>query len=81
MFTGIIESVGTLVSTERVGGDARLRVSSGDLDIGAVRLGDSIATNGVCLTVTGLLEDGFIADASRETLSRTTLGSLNPGLR
>ncbi|MCB1859209.1 MAG: riboflavin synthase [Gammaproteobacteria bacterium] len=79
MFTGIIESVGTLVSTERVGGDARLRVSSGDLDIGAVRLGDSIATNGVCLTVTGLLEDGFIADASRETLSRTTLGELKPG--
>ena len=60
-------------------GDARLRVASGGLDLGDVRLGDSIAVNGVCLTAVELPGDGFWADVSAESLSRTTLGALRPG--
>lgn len=60
-------------------GDARLRVASGGLDLGDVRVGDSIAVNGVCLTAVELPGDGFWADVSAESLSRTTLGALRPG--
>ena len=81
MFTGIVETVGSLVSMERRGGDVRMRVAAGGLNLTAVQLGDSIATNGVCLTVIALQGDGFIADVSLETLSRTTLGGLAPGSR
>lgn len=54
MFTGIIEAVGEIVAAEPRGGDIRLRVKSNGLDLGDVALGDSIATNGVCLTVIDL---------------------------
>ena len=50
MFTGIIESLGTVESVQNVGGDVRLRIGT-DLDMSDVHLGDSIATNGICLTV------------------------------
>ncbi|MEO5574520.1 MAG: riboflavin synthase, partial [Gammaproteobacteria bacterium] len=76
MFTGIIESIGTLVSLERHGNDARLRMASGKLDLGGVRVGDSIAVSGVCLTVTDLYGDGFCVDVSHETLSCTTFSDL-----
>ncbi|RDH89799.1 MAG: riboflavin synthase [endosymbiont of Seepiophila jonesi] len=79
MFTGIIQSVGTLAGQEPKGGDVRLYIHTGQLDLADVALGDSIATNGVCLTVVELTGDGFRADISRETLSLTTLHNLKPG--
>ncbi len=79
MFTGIIQAVGTLAGTESRGGDVALHIRSGDLPMQNVALGDSIATNGVCLTVIELPGDGYIADVSRETLDHTTLGELKPG--
>ncbi len=79
MFTGIIQAIGTMVAIEPRGGDMALRIRSGDLDMQDVAIGDSIATNGVCLTVIELPGDGYIADVSRETLDYTTLGDLKPG--
>lgn len=79
MFTGIIEAVGRVLAREDRRGDARLRIASGDLDLGDVRIGDSIAVNGACLTAVELPGDGFWADVSAESLSRTTLGALRPG--
>lgn len=79
MFTGIIQSVGKLVASENHNGDKRLRIHTGDLDLSDVILGDSIATNGVCLTVIELPGDGFWADVSIETLDYTTLGTLKNG--
>jgi riboflavin synthase len=81
MFTGIIESIGTLREIVQRGGDVRLTVDTGSLDLSDVKLGDSIATNGVCLTAVALTGSGFSADVSRETLSLTTLHQLNPGSR
>ena len=80
MFTGIIEAVGKIIAVEPRGGDVRLRVQTtglggSDLDPGDVSLGDSIATNGVCLTVIELPGDGYVADVSVETLNLTTVGS------
>ena len=79
MFTGIIESVGRLSKSELRGGDARLGIDVGALPFADVRLGESIAVNGVCLTVVAFDASSFEADASNETLSLTTLGSLKPG--
>ena len=79
MFTGIIQAVGEIAAMEPSGGDLRLRVHTGKLPLDDVALGDSIATNGVCLTVTGLSGDGYWADVSVETLDFTTLGNLTPG--
>ncbi|TVQ72658.1 MAG: riboflavin synthase [Chromatiaceae bacterium] len=79
MFTGIIQSVGTLGATEDRGGDSRLTLRTGKLDLTDVQLGDSIAVNGVCLTAVALPGDGFVADVSRETLSKTSLGALGIG--
>ncbi len=81
MFTGIIQAVGEISAMEPRGGDLRLRVSSGKLPLDDVCLGDSIATSGVCLTVTDLPGDGFWADVSVETLNFTTLGKLSAGSR
>lgn len=79
MFTGIIQAVGKIAALEAKGGDARLRIATGTLDLSGVRLGDSIAVNGVCLTAVELPGDGFWADVSGETLGRTTLGALRAG--
>lgn len=79
MFTGIIEATGRLQSLEPRQGDLRLWVSSEELDFADVRLGDSIATNGVCLTVVELSGRAYAADVSRETLNHTTLASWQPG--
>jgi riboflavin synthase len=79
MFTGIIQAIGRLQQSESRGGDCRLSVDSGALDLSDVALGDSIATNGVCLTVISLNPRGFQADVSRETLQHTTLKNLKPG--
>jgi riboflavin synthase len=79
MFTGIISHKGVLGASEACSGDRRLRVQSRSLLGAGVSLGDSIAVNGVCLTVARLLPDGFEADVSRETLELTTLGELAAG--
>jgi riboflavin synthase len=81
MFTGIIEAVGTLVHNQEVGGDRRLTINTGQLDLADVKLGDSIATNGVCLTVVELPGDGFVADVSQESLAHTRIAELKPGER
>lgn len=80
MFTGIIESLGKVESVQSVGGDVRLRIGT-ELDMSDVHLGDSIATNGICLTVIEWGENWYAADVSRESLNRTTLGTWNVGQR
>lgn len=74
MFTGIIQAVGKIAAIEQKGGDARLRVDTGGLDMSNVNTGDSVAVSGVCLTAVEHSASGFTADVSGETLSRTTLG-------
>lgn len=79
MFTGIIQSIGTLVELQPKGGDMALIVNTGKLDMSDVALGDSIAVNGVCLTAVAMTDSSFTADVSRETLSLTSLGNLSTG--
>lgn len=79
MFTGIIESVGAIKRLEPVGGDLRFVIDSGTLDMGDVQLGDSIAVNGVCLTVIEFDNSSFSVDVSNETISLTSLKGLKPG--
>jgi len=79
MFTGIIQAVGKIAAITPQGGDVRLRIDCGALDLGDTRIGDSIAVSGVCLTAIDLSNSGFAADVSRETLNRTTLGALLAG--
>jgi riboflavin synthase len=73
MFTGIIAAIGNITKIERKGGDCRLTINTGKLPLVDVQLGDSIAVNGVCLTVVELGRQQFSADVSNETLSRTIL--------
>ena len=73
MFTGIIEAVGEVVTSQSKQGDIRLRINTGKLDLSDVKLGDSIATNGVCLTVVELPGDGFWADVSKESITHTNI--------
>lgn len=75
MFTGLIEGVGRLAAREPRGGDARLSVEVGSLPFDDARLGESIAVNGICLTVVAFDARSFEADASTETLALTTLGA------
>ncbi len=79
MFTGIIQAIGTVRDMQPKGGDLRLTIAVGKLDMGDVALGDSIAVNGVCLTAIAFDSSSFSADVSRETLSLTSLGNLNRG--
>lgn len=78
MFTGIIEEVGTIGSVRRGGKAFELDVKAHRV-LEGTRVGDSIAVDGVCLTVTSLHELGFRVDVMPETVSRTTLHSLKPG--
>ncbi|MEE8495940.1 MAG: riboflavin synthase [Xanthomonadales bacterium] len=80
MFTGIVSTKGTLQEKIVLGGDVRLRIECDNLDLQGSREGDSIAVSGVCLTMLGPGESGFLADVSKETLELTTLGDLRPGL-
>mgnify|MGYP000282682668 FL=1 len=75
MFTGIIQAVGRIAAIESGEQDIRLCIESGKLPLEGVSLGDSIATSGVCLTVTELTGEGYWADVSPESLSLTTLGT------
>ena len=79
MFTGIIEGVGRLVARQPIGGDVRFTFNVGSLPFEHVQMGESIAVNGVCLTVIAFDDSSFQADASTETLSLTTLGELAEG--
>lgn len=81
MFTGIIQAVGEIAALQPQGGDLRLRVRTGKLDLGDVQPGDSIAVSGVCLTAVELPGDGFWADVSGETLAHTVIGDLKAGAR
>jgi len=78
MFTGIIEELGRVRSIERRGENARIVIEASTA-VEGTKHGDSIAVNGVCLTALDLHPDSFAADVSKETLSRSTLGSLTPG--
>ncbi|NOQ70301.1 MAG: riboflavin synthase [Gammaproteobacteria bacterium] len=79
MFTGIIEAVGRIKKIEPVGGDMRLHVAVGSLDMSDVQLGDSIAVNGVCLTAIEFDNKYFAADVSNETITLTSLKDLAIG--
>jgi riboflavin synthase len=79
MFTGLIEATGIVHAIERRGGDLRLAIASAALETADVRLGDSIAVNGVCLTVVALDASSFAFDVSGETLACTTLGGWHAG--
>ena len=81
MFTGIIESIGNIRALTPKGGDVRVYVETGKLDLSDVKLGDSIAINGVCLTAVELPGNGFMADVSRETLDCTAFNDLKSGSR
>lgn len=78
MFTGIIESIGKVESLQRIGGDIRVRIQT-PLDLSDVNLGDSIATNGICLTVVEWGTHWYAADVSLESLSRTSMGQWTVG--
>jgi riboflavin synthase len=81
MFTGIIQAVGRVQTLTPRGGDIQLAIDAGGLSLAQARLGDSIAVNGICLTVTALDGACFTADVSRETLALTTLGEWQLGQR
>ncbi len=81
MFTGIIRYQGTIDGVERRAGDVRLTVALPSDAASDLALGDSIAVNGVCLTVAALGGETFAADVSNETLGLTTLGDLGAGSR
>jgi riboflavin synthase len=77
MFTGIVEELGRVEALDESADAARLRVTGARLD--DLQPGDSVAVNGVCLTAADLHDDGFTADVMRESLLRSTLGTLRPG--
>ncbi len=78
MFTGIVEGLGELVKQEGLAKGKRFFIRA-PFDLKDTKIGDSIAVNGVCLTVTSLEKDFFCVDVSPETLSRTTLGAFKAG--
>lgn len=78
MFTGIIEEVGKVLSIRRSGDKSFIRIQA-ETVLGDVHTGDSIAVNGVCLTVTQFDDTSFQADVMNETLSRSSLGELTSG--
>jgi riboflavin synthase len=80
MYTGIVEELGEVVSLEHLDDAARITVR-GPLVTSGAGHGDSLAVNGVCLTVTGTRDGTFTADVTAETLSRSSLGDLRPGSR
>jgi riboflavin synthase len=81
MFTGIIESVGRIVSVEPRGGDVRMHIEAQDAYLADTALGDSVAVSGICLTVREKTAQGFTADLSVETLQATSSGGWAAGRR
>ena len=80
MFTGIVEEMGTIQKIERGSQSAVLSIRCEKV-LEGTQIGDSIAVNGVCLTVTSLRSDGYDADVMAETMNRSSLGLLQPGSR
>lgn len=76
MFTGLIEAIGRVVSIEQRADASRMAFACGELGLSDTRIGDSVAINGVCLTVVDMSSRQFAADLSAETLACTTLGKL-----
>ena len=79
MFTGIVEDLGTVKNIKRKKNDLVFTFQVGNINLKEVILGDSIAVNGTCLTVTSLAKKTFTVDASKETLAKTNLGKLKVG--
>jgi riboflavin synthase len=79
MFTGIIAALGKVQAVDTKGGDVRLVVATQNLDLTDVKLGDSIAINGVCLTVVAMQNDRVDFDVSKETLERSSLDGFQSG--
>jgi riboflavin synthase len=79
MFTGLIADIGTLRRLDPRGDDVTLEIATDAIRADALVLGESVAVNGACLTVTSTTASTFTADASIETLRRTSLGSLAVG--
>jgi riboflavin synthase len=79
MFTGIIATIGKVESVQAKGGDIRLEIATQNLDLSDVKLGDSIANNGVCLTIIAMSNGSLSFDVSRESLDRTSLGAVKAG--
>ena len=78
MFTGIVEEIGTIRAVRRGAHSSVLSIGA-ELVLSDLKVGDSVAVNGVCLTATGRDRDGFTADVMHETLDRSSLGTLVPG--
>jgi riboflavin synthase len=81
MFTGLVQSIGTIRELTRVGGGARIGIEAPALPASDLSPGESVSVDGVCLTVTRVAGRRFHADVVRETLSCTTLGRARPGRR
>lgn len=81
MFTGIVTATGTVQDVQSRRADRRIEIAAPGLDLAATGIGDSIAVNGCCLTVSALAAGQFCADVSAETLALTTLGQWQPGRR
>jgi len=79
MFTGIIQTIGNIARREQIEGDIRLTISAKGLGLATSALGDSIAVNGVCLTLVDFIDNEFVADVSLETLQKSSLGQLSQG--
>jgi riboflavin synthase len=81
MFTGIVIATGRVASIREKSGDLELGIEAGALDLKRIAIGDSVSVAGVCLTATRIDAGIFHADVSRETLEKTTLGTLAAGRR
>ena len=79
MFSGIIESLGSIDNIEDLGGDKRLVVEPHELDLNDIKIGDSVSINGACLTVININQQYLAFDVSNETLNCTNLGNLENG--
>jgi riboflavin synthase len=81
MFTGIVIATGRVLSIDEKGGDLELGIDAAALDAARIGVGDSVSVQGACLTATRLEGSAFFADVSRETMAKTTLGTLRKGSR
>ena len=78
MFTGIVEELGTVKKIKKGANSAVFTIEAEKI-LDDLKIGDSVAVNGICLTVTACLENGFMADVMHETLNRSALIQLSPG--
>ena len=78
MFTGIVEELGTVKKIKKGANSAVFTIEAEKI-LDDLKIGDSVAVNGICLTVTACLKDGFTADVMHETLNRSALIQLSPG--